>query len=407
MKDRRNDEWSSPDGDGIITCTMDVGAVSTLRGRRRRKGTTLRITDVALWPPSWRELLKEWLKQGGPRRKWEGLLKCAGGRRVNEALQLLDSMLMAGLIEIEERRSQNRWQPLWVVFLEEETIRESVGLPNREKLWRLAEEQLKVALQNSILEDLEASLPGMPPDRAIRRHTILVALDHWISEERNGTRRDFAFFAMGDTKGVSSAEWNWLEGSLMLEDIGIFRHTPAIWLRAPLSLVSCKGTLDLRGVPDCIALTPETINDVSRIEGAVGQWLLLENRTVFERIARKNSADGVIWTPGFAPRWWKDGVARILDLCPAPALVACDPDPAGIEIALDVGQLFTERSLLWKPWYMDVATLSALKLKKSLSEDDRDRLKRLLSRPLPESLKDLSLWMIENGEKGEQEGILL
>lgn len=407
MKPERNENWSSPDSDGIITCRLDVGAVSTLRGRRRRKGAALRLKDITLWPTSWRELLKEWLKQGGPRRKWEGLLKCAGGRRVNEASQLLESMLKAGLIEIEERRSQSRWQPLWVEFLEEETIRESVGLPNREKIRRLAEEQLKVPFQNSILEELEASLPGMPPDRAIRRHTILVALDHWISEERNGTRRDFAFLALGDTKGVSSAEWNWLESSLMLEDIGIFRHTPAIWLRAPLSLISTKGTLNLRGVRDCIGLTPETIKDVNGIEGGVEEWLLLENRTVFERTARQSSTDGVIWTPGFAPGWWKDGVARILDLCPAPALVACDPDPAGIEIALDVGQLFTERSLSWKPWCMDVATLSALKRKKSLSEDDRDRLKRLLSRPLPESLKALSLWMIENGEKGEQEGILL
>jgi hypothetical protein len=400
-----NAKWSSPDADGIITCNLDIGAVSTLRGRRRRRGAEVRFSDIALWPASWRELLKEWMRQGGPRRKWEGLLKSAGGLRAHEAFQLLDSLLKTGLIELEERRVQNRWQPLWVEFIDQEAIRESVGLPNRDKLRELVEKQRGVVLQSPILEGLQKSLNEMPPDRAIRRHKVLESLDQWISEERNGTRRDFSLFAVGDTKGISSAEWSWLENSVPLEDLGIFRHTPAIWLSAPLALICRKGGLDLRGVPDFIALTPRTINCVSRIVGEVEQWRLLENRTVFERVARREAADGVVWVPGFAPTWWKKGIARVLDLCPAPALIACDPDPAGIEIALDVARIWTEKDLTWQPWHMDAETLSSLNRKKSLTENDKDRLNRLLLQPMPETLRELSTWMLENGEKGEQEGI--
>lgn len=234
------------------------------------------------------------------------------------------------------------------------------------------------------------------------------ALDGWILEERNGTRRDFAHYALGDTKGVSPAEWSWLENALSLEEMGIFKHTPAIWLRAPLSLISSTGWLNLCGVPDFIGLTPETLKHVVTIEGKVERWFLLENRTVFERAARqRGGGDGVVWTPGFAPDWWKEGVAKILELCPAPALIACDPDPAGIEIALDVGRLWTGMSLKWEPWCMDVATLLGINRKKSITDDDRDRLNRLLSMPMPEVLKELALWMLKNGVKAEQEGISL
>jgi hypothetical protein len=402
----RNDRWSSPDADGIMTCNLDVGAISTLRGRRKRRAITRRLTEIALWPASWRELVNDWLKHGGPRRKWEGLMKSAGGGRANDAWQLLDSMLKAGFIEIEERRTQNRWQPLWVEFIDQETMREAVGLPNRQELQKLIDGHLKFVFQNYNLDQLQKSLSGMPLDRAVRRHRILEALDGWIREERNGTRRDFAHYALGDTKGVSPAEWSWLENTLSLEELGIFKHTPAIWLRAPLSFISSTGCLNLRGVPDCIGLTPETLKHVVTIEGEIERWRLLENRTVFERTARRRGAeDGVVWTPGFAPDWWKESVAKILELCPAPALIACDPDPAGIEIALDVGWLWTGIDLKWEPWCMDVATLSGINRKKSIGDDDRDRLNRLLSKPMPESLKQLAIWMLENGVKGEQEGI--
>lgn len=398
--------WSAPDQDGIITCNLDVGAVSTLRGRRKRKGSKALLDQIALWPAAWRDLLKEWLKQGGARRKWANLLSVAGGNRVNEAWQMFDVLLKTGLIEVEELRENNRWQPLWVEFLELEVVRELVGLTNRVKMQKLRDDQGGTDFQNPTLAGLLSSLSVMPVERAIRRHDILVALDQWISEGYSGTRRDFALFAQGDTKAISSAEWSWIDEALPLENIGISQHTPSIWLRAPLSLKTDTGTLDLRCVPDCIGLTPETIGNFVLIEGQVECWRILENRTVFERVARqRGSMDGVIWVPGFAPSWWKQGVTKILSLYPAPAFIACDPDPAGIEIALSVGKIWADKGINWEPWCMDAEILSTLSKKKRLNTYDINRLQYLLTQPLPGTLKELASWIMNNGEKGEQEGI--
>jgi len=369
--------WSPPDADGIITCNLGVGAASTLRGRRKRKGTRFHINEIAMWPVTWRELLKEWLSQGGTKRKWTGLQKICGSHRIHEGWQLIDYMLKAGLVEVEELRDKGRWQPLWVEFLHMESTREIIGLPNRQKLQKAREANNDHIFQNNALNPLKDSFEAMPAERAVRRHSILVALDQWIIEERSGTRRDFSLFAEGDTKAISSAEWDWIESAICLENVGIYRHTPAVWLRAPLKLITSNGALDLQVVTDNIGLTPETIDRLISIEGQIECWRVLENRTVFERVARqRGAADGVLWVPGFAPSWWRNTVGKLLGLCPAPAMVACDPDPAGIEIALDVGQVWAGKNLFWEPWRMDSETLSCLKRKKKLSDDDYGRLKR-------------------------------
>lgn len=401
-----NETWSPPDRDGVVTCTLDVGAISTLRGRRRRKGTARRLSEIPFWPAAWRDLLKEWLRQGNSRRKWNALLTAAGGQRVHDALPLLDALLKAGLVALEETREQQRWQPLWVEFTDLEASRAAVGLTNRTVMQREREEQSGYVPDNGFLEPLRKSLENLPVDRAVKRHELLVALDRWLGEERSGTRRDFALFARGDTKGITTAEWEWLQGLLNLEEVGVSRHTPALWIRAPLVLVTATGRLAVSEVPDCIGLTPATIDTVVGIEGTVHHWLILENRTVFERVARnKETTAGVVWVPGFAPTWWRTAVSRILRYCPAPALVACDPDPAGIDICLQVGTLWHAHNLTWQPWQMDAASFGTLRRKKGLSEDDRMRLQRLLAQPLPDTLRELALLMVATGEKGEQEGL--
>lgn len=399
--------WSPPDADGIITCNCDVGAVSTLRGRRKRRGVRQCQNEVQLWPTSWRELLKDWVKQGNSnRRKWDALLKIAGGQRFHDAYNLLESLLKAGLIEVEELKNSNQWKTLWIEFIALEDMRELIGLSNREKLQKQRDGHSDFILQNSELQSLHETLANMPADRAIRRHDILIALDHWITDDNSGTRRDFALYTRGDTKAITSSEWDWLESKLCLEDFGISRHTPSVWLRAPLLLTSDTGHLNILAVPDCIGLTPDTIKNVISISGKIKSWRVLENRTVFERVARERGhVDGVLWVPGFAPSWWKRSVAHILKLCPAPAFIACDPDPAGIEIAMDICQIWLANELEWTPWCMDSKSLSGLPKRKKLTEDDLNRLERLRMQPLPNILQDLNHWMMANGEKGEQEGI--
>jgi hypothetical protein len=399
--------WSSPDADGVITCNSDVGAVSTLRGRRKRRGARQSRSDVQLWPTSWRELLKDWLKQGnGYRRKWDVLLKIAGVHRVHDAFNLLEALLKSGFIEVEELKRSNQWKTLWIEFIALEDFRELIGLPNRDKLQKQREGHSDSIFQSNELHSLHETLDKMPPDRAIRRHDILVAIDRWMSDDNSGTRRDFALYARGDTKAITKSEWDWLESKLCLEDIGISRHTPSVWLRAPLLLTADAGLLNLHAVPDCIGLTPNTIKSVVGISGEINSWRILENRTVFERVARdRGHVDGVIWVPGFAPSWWISSVAHILKLCPAPAFIACDPDPAGIEIAMDICQIWLANDLEWTPWCMNSKSLSGLPKRKKLTEDDLSRLERLRLMSLPGTLINLIGWMMDNGEKGEQEGI--
>ncbi len=400
--------WSAPDGDGIVTCRLDVGAASTLRGRRRRKALQRQTGAVGLWPAPWRDLLRDWLRGNSARRKWSSLLQAAGNRRVPEAYQLLDSLLKAGWVEIEERRKQGRWEPAWVDFPEFERLREQLGLPNRDKQRQALEAVGTVDFDDLRLQALQASLARLPAERALRRHRILAALDEWLTEERCGTRRDFALLAAGDTKGLSAADWDWLGGALDLAEAGIQRHAPALWLRAPLIFRAGDFGLDLRAVPDCLGLSPRTIDILSAAQGQIERWRVLENRTSFERAAgRFGERDGVLWVPGFAPGWWLLGVEKLLDLCPAPALIACDPDPAGIEIALRVGALWHRRGLSWEPWGMDPAALADLRHRKPLTEADRLSLARLKENPLPEPLGELAAWMERHQEKGEQEGIPL
>lgn len=137
------------------------------------------------------------------------------------------------------------------------------------------------------------------------------------------------------------------------------------------------------------------------------RWRLIENRTSFERLARKSEANtGVIWLPGFPPSWWRETVSRLLHLAPAPADIACDPDPAGIEIASLAAEIWQAAGLDWQPWMMDRAQLAALPHRQSLTPRDRERLAVLRTRPLPTALEQLLEWMEEHEEKGEQEGFL-
>ncbi|MDQ3566058.1 MAG: hypothetical protein M3436_18860 [Pseudomonadota bacterium] len=101
-----------------------------------------------------------------------------------------------------------------------------------------------------------------------------------------------------------------------------------------------------------------------------------------------------------------ESVEHLITLLPAAARIACDPDPAGIEIALQAGRLWEDVRLAWEPWCMDVQTLAALPGARPLESSDRERLQRLRQRPLPAVLGELAEWMLAHNRKGEQEGVL-
>ncbi|EIT71360.1 MULTISPECIES: hypothetical protein [Hydrocarboniphaga] len=389
-------DWSSADARGIRTRAIDVGAKSTLRGKRQRRVDALDPEACAAWPEDWRTLAREWLADSAS-RQWKTLLGIAGPTRAAMAPELLDALLVAGWLTLDEKREDGRWVAVRAEFRELERLRERLGLPNRDRLAERHRGLLDRRFDDAALDAAAQALIETAPALAIRRHSLLGKLADWSADRRSGTRRDFALFAAGDTKGIADADWNWLAASLSLAEFGIEAHTPLLLMRAPLAIAA---------VPDFIGLTPETIAAGIGSPARIPRWRLVENRTSFERAARRYGAeDGVIWLPGYPPGWWMKAVAQLLEQHPAPALIACDPDPAGIEIALSAAAPWESAGLDWQPWQMEPAVLNRLPTAKPLAEADRVLLSRLLGRPLPTTLRALAEAMRERGIKGEQEGL--
>lgn len=390
--------------DELIVEALDDRPVA----RRRRRFRTDTGAPPDSLPQAWRDLLARWLARGG-RSRWETLAKDAGASGLQAAQALLDWLLRHGWAVVEEERRHGDWWPLRVELREIPALRAALGLPDpvaQARDWERLRARLAQA-DEPALEQALTRLDSLPATRAVARGQLLAALARWREDQRSGTRRDFALFARGTTKAVSDAEWRWLEEHLDLADFGIERHTPLLLLSAPVTLITPAGRLDLAVSPDFSAITPAILGAAQAAEHTVARWRLVENRTSFERVARaREHVAAVLWLPGFPPTWWREAVARLLALAPAPAEIACDPDPAGIEIACQAGALWQERGLGWAPWRMGVSDLEALSARAPLTARDRERLLACASTALPAPLAELAQWMLDHGEKGEQEGFL-
>lgn len=377
--------------------------------QRRKRYREHLPQQLGLIPGEWRELLTRWVRRGGNSR-WETLRNDAGVTGIQMAESLRDWLLREGWAVVLEQRQHNEWWPQSVELRNLPQLRAALGISDKEQdaqRWQAARKGLQDCCDNKLAPVLLA-LDDLPVQRALARYDLVAALQRWQDAQKSGTRRDFALAARDDTKGVSEAEWNWLEQTLDLAEFRIERHTPLLLLSASLTLTLPHGQLDLSSHPDFAALTPATLQNTTAVSGTVSRWQLVENRTSFERVARQREHDaGVIWLPGFPPSWWCISVSRLLDLVPAPAHLACDPDPAGIAIALKVSELWRKRNLTWLPWKMAATDLAGLHARKPLTEPDRLQLITMRQESsLPPLLLELIEWMLEHGEKGEQEGYL-
>ena len=404
---------STPDFNKIDSIQIEPLDERALTKRRKRYRLEA-ANRLELIHTDWRSLLSRWVKRGG-RSRWETLLKDAGTANLQLAEELREWLLRNGWAIVIEERKHGEWWPQSMELRNLPQLRAALGISDREEdaqRWQAAREALSSRCGDSLAPALLA-LDELPVRLALARHDLIDALQRWQDAQQYGTRRDFALFARDDTKGLSESEWNWLEQTLDLADFRIERHTPLLLLAAPLTLNMPHGQLDLASCAGFAALTPDTLQSATSASGttasgAMGRWQLVENRTSFERVARQRDAGtGVIWLPGFPPGWWRNAVGRLLDLAPAPAYIACDPDPAGIAIALKAAELWRERDIEWHPWKMAAADLAALRARKPLTEVDRLQLAAVRQgTDLPATLTELAEWMLEHGEKGEQEGYL-
>ena len=391
--------------DGIRIEPLDQRKVS----QRRKRYRDVLPQQLGHIPGEWRELLARWVRRGGNSR-WETLRNDAGVTGIQMAQSLLDWLLREGWAVVVEQRQHGGWWPQSVELRSLPQLRAALGISDKEQdaqRWQAARAELQSCCDANLAPALLA-LDELHARYALARYDLIAALQRLQDAQQGGTRRDFALFARNDTKGISEAEWNWLEQTLDLAEFRIERHTPLLLLSAHLTLHLPSGQLDLVNCADFAALTPATLQAVTATSGKISHWRLVENRTSFERVARQRGHDaGVIWLPGYPPSWWLTTVGHVLNVAPAPAHIACDPDPAGIAIALKAAELWQQRGIAWLPWKMSANDIAALHARKPLTEVDRLRLAALKQEMvLPPQLVELSEWMLEHGEKGEQEGYL-
>jgi hypothetical protein len=378
--------------------------VTSLNKTRRQRVSEQPPCGLVTLPDDWRQLLKRWVKRGGDSR-WETLKGDAGVGRQNLAQALLDWLLENGWVQLIEKFERAEWWPYRVQFLDPTHLRAALGIVDADVAaanWRTA--RITLPPDTPLLDALDT----LPPKTALARADLAIALARWQLEQRSGTQRDFALFARGTTKAVTSTEWAWLAVATDLAEWGIERHTPLLLVAAPVTLHLPQGALNLAACVDFCALTPATLAAATSTTGAPAHWHLVENRTSFERVARTRTADaGVLWLPGFPPSWWRETVAHLLTLAPAPAAIACDPDPAGVAIALQAAALWQTAGLDWQTWHMDIPTLQSLPHQSPLNTWDSTRIAQLRQTPdLPAPLAALLDYMQEHKVKGEQEGFL-
>jgi len=399
--------WSSPDAAGVRSLVSP--GRSALKGRRLRRADRADDLAPAAWPQDWRGLLIDWMRASSSSRvRWATLELRAADGRMGLALQLQQALLESGWIELEELRSSSgRWDAVWLRWLDRAGLSTLIGLPDAEALRAQATVLAEEDFEDARIPALVDALQGRSPVLRLRRIILLRALDRWLSAQRAGSRRQFAYFACGDTKGIPDSDWVWLDEALGLGTLGIGEHVQGLWMRAPLGLRVGGRVLELGAVPDAIALTPATLAAIDAVDGHVERWRIVENRTSFEQAALSLGArDGVLWVPGFASQWWLKAALELIVRAPAPVRVACDPDPAGIRIALLVGQACARRGIEWRPWRMRGIDLETLGQHKSLGDYDRAELSRLAaSADAVKHFESLMDAMHRHGRKGEQEGL--
>jgi hypothetical protein len=405
-------DWLAPDPHGIHTAWLTDPNKSSLRGRRLRRAFDRPPAAVDTWPASWRELLALWVKRADPDKRYrrDGLLAKAGAARANVALALFDRLLADGLAEVEEQRDAKLgWQPRTLRFIDPAALRRALGLAEPDAAEQDWNRRKNVRLEPADLDTARVALDALPPAAALARLELLEALARWVEQGRgtgHATPRDFAYFARGDTKKITEAEWRWLADAVDLTAYGIAAHAPLLLVAAACRLETAAGTLDLAAAGGFVGLPPRVIDAIRAIDNPPHGWRLVENRSAFEKAAAARAPDeAVLWLPGYPPGWWRTAVTRLLALAPAPAAIACDPDPDGIAIALQAARLWDDAGQPWTPWHMDADDLRRLPARRALTPRDRDLLERLRDRSLPTALGTLAAEMLETGEKGEQEGL--
>lgn len=406
---------------------MEWVDLQSRRGVRERSIAHAPPTVMGLLPIEQRDLLMEWVRKDNETRGREALLKEAGRQRIELAEALCDWLLREGWISRKERLSGGQWHWLSLNWRDLAALKRLLGVGSRSQRdeerarllvalreWRggITSNEISVD-QGDLLVDVDAAIASLESEISPRveildaRSRWLKALHGWALDEMQGTRRDFALYAGGHTKSIGTGDWKWLEERFDLERLGVSHFTPLMWLAGNSQLQWGERTVDL-GAAGFMGLPLDDLSRVSRLDPAPQYWWLVENRTSFERLAQQLEEGALlVWLPGRPSIAWLSALEHLAQRASAPLRVSADADPAGVDIACTVGQVWERLGLGWTAHRMGAADLIAAGQPWALNAHDRTLLARLLSMPnLPQSLRELCEVMARDGLKAEQEGWL-
>lgn len=359
-------------------------------------------------------VLQRWLKSHAQERAWQSLLQLAGADALEWVDGLRDDLLAAGALAVKEELKSGQWRVARVVWRDLPALQQAAGVTTADEH---AAQRDDLAAQWRALADEHPWLAGAAQTAAratavvqAQRLPLLKALVAWQQAQRTGLRQDFALAAREHTKGITATEWDWLDAHLSLESLGIGRFEPLFWLAGSLDLqtegAEAQGVhvlalqhMGFVGVPCRQWASPWAVR-----KGPQRYWLI-ENRASFERQSAQLAA-GVclIWLPGRPSEAWLQAMRWLLSQAPAPAAISCDPDPAGIQIAMTAGQLWSDAGLSWEAHWMSPDVWQD-GITRALNDYDRRVLAQLQTQNnLPDTLVRLRDYMCESGTKAEQEG---
>jgi hypothetical protein len=357
-----------------------------------------------------RIVLLRWVASHAKERAWQSLLNEAGTEYLDHAETLLQSLLEAGALQVKQVFKNGQWWPQRIVWTDLPQLQKTCGIQpaterDAQRLDLLQKLQNLASAQPWAASAVQSSL-ALPTASLVARAQLLQALAEWHAEQRFGLRQDFALFAREHTKDIKPHEWAWLEAHCDLEGLGIGRFEPLLWLGGALRLQGPNGQLDAAAL-GWAAIPARRLDARMTVATSPARYWLIENRASFERCAVKAPTDHcVVWLPGRPSQDWLKAMQWLLEQAPAPADISCDPDPAGIEIALTAGQLWMQRGLVWRCTHMAPEVWQSGKTL-PLTHYDRQTLERLALRiDLPTDLVVLRDYLHRTACKAEQEGWL-
>lgn len=354
-------------------------------------------------------VLQRWLKSHAQERAWQSLLQLAGADALDWVDGLRDDLLAAGALAVREELKAGQWRVMRIVWRDLPALQQAAGVTTADE--HAAQRDDLAARWQALADEhpwlvgaVQTAVKGAAVVQA-QRLPLLQTLVEWRQAQSTGLRQDFALAARGHTKGITAAEWDWLDAHLPLEAMGIGRFEPVFWLGGALTLAGAQAG-DVMALPrgGFLGLPCRQLTAWSAVQAPPQRYWLIENRASFERQASQ-LPPGVclIWLPGRPSEAWQQAMRWLLSQAPAPAAISCDPDPAGIQIALTAGHLWEDAGLRWEAEKMS-SKFWKDGVTRALNDYDRRVLSELQqSARLPASLAQLRDDLLASGTKAEQE----